>query len=108
MYQGFPVVGDMDVTGVFEQRHGEDVIQGADPMWLLEQAKLDRNTLVQEIDWAPYDHILHSRYSKTVTDDDSEIKRRWASGTFSEAELVKRHAPLCLPCRRFGVEQWGR
>ena len=49
MYQGFPIVGDMDITGVFEQRQEQDVIQGADPIWLLKQAKLVRKTLTQEI-----------------------------------------------------------
>ena len=33
MYEGFSVVGDMDVTGVVDQRHEEDVMQGADPIW---------------------------------------------------------------------------
>ena len=40
-----------------------------------------------------------------MTDDDSEFKRKWASGTFSETKLVKRQGPLCLPCIRFGVGQ---
>ena len=105
MYQGFPIVGDMDITGVFEQRQEQDVIQGADPIWLLKQAKLVRKTLIQEIERTPNDHILKSLYSKTVDDEDSEVRRKWASGPFSETELVKRQGPLCLPCRRFGVEQ---
>ena len=60
MYQGFPIVGDMDITGVFEQRHEEDVIQGADPIWLLKQSKLVRKTLVQEIERTSNDHVLQS------------------------------------------------
>ena len=105
MSQGFPIVGDMDITGVFETRNEADVIQGADPIWLMKQARLARKSIIQQIEGTPCDHILQGLYSKTVTDEDSEINQGWASGPFTEEEIIKRRGPLFLPCRRFGVEQ---
>ena len=39
---GFPLVGDLDQTGVFETRPQEELIVGADPSWLARNAKRSR------------------------------------------------------------------
>ena len=105
MCQGFPSVGDMDITGFSHQRSEADVIQGADPIWLMKQAKLARRSRIQQIEKTLCDQILQALSSKTVSDEDSEMNQKLASGPFTEEEVIKRHGPLFLPCRRFGVEQ---
>ena len=44
-------------------------------------------------------------HEQTVTDEDAEVKNGWVRGPFSEQDLILKHGPPFLSCRRFGVEQ---
>ena len=44
-------------------------------------------------------------YNKTCVGKESEVHKGWASGPFSEQEVIEILGPLFVPCRRFGVTQ---
>ena len=50
MVEGFPVVGNLDRTEVFEDRPVQDVVQGADERWLYLAAKQSRKDLITEME----------------------------------------------------------
>ena len=105
MVEGFPLIGSMDKTGVFEERPLNSVVQGADSSWLYLSAKQSRRDLITEIQAQEMTPVLREVYKKTVGTPESEVERGWASGPFTEEEVTQRLGPLWIPCRRFGVDQ---
>ena len=64
-----------------------------------------RRSITNQVQQTPVGHILLDLYQQTVTNKDSEVNKQWANGPFTEKQMVDRHGPLHLPCRRFGVDQ---
>ena len=100
MVEGFPLVGDMDETNVFESRPKEGVVQGADIRWLYQATKEVRSGLIKQIQAEEITDVSKEVCKKTIGDHESEVARGWASGPFTEEELNQRHGPLWLCCRR--------
>ena len=107
MVSGFPVVGLLDEVLLFEKKPAEEATIGADPAWLTHMAKTLRALLVDQVKNAVVDDTHRRLYDKTngAQNSESEVARQWADGPFSELEMIRRHGPLFLPCRRFGVQQ---
>lgn len=105
MYTGTPTVGDLDVAGIFEERRPEDVVEGADPRWLWATAKESREA--RKRSWADKqcDDTVRELYAITVDNENSETKREWALGPFTEEEVAQRLGKCFLPVRRFEVKQ---
>ena len=105
MVEGFPIIGVMDKTGVFEERDVRQIVQGADENWLYLTAKKTRQDLIEQIQAQEVTPVLQEVWNKTVEGPDSEVSKGWASGPFTEEEMTERMGPLWLPARRFSVEQ---
>jgi len=105
MVQGFPIVGELEVSGVFETRPQRDVVIGADPKWLAASAKEVRRSTMNNVRRGKIDKITQAVYDQTHRNPDSETAKGWAFGPYSEEEIVKKHGPTCVPCRRFGLDQ---
>ncbi len=111
MKEGFPLVGDLDVTGVFETRMPEDIVHGADPELLLGQAEEIQVCVEEQVAWKPSDDLARAVCARTVTGthkdpQDSEVKKKWLIGPLSENEVTKffGHSKW-VPAPRFGVPQ---
>ena len=105
LVEGFPLVGTLDRTGVFEDRPSDKVTQGADVRWLYQSAKVIREDLREQVMKEEVTDISREVYKKTAEGEDSEVAKGWASGPFTEEELTQRHGPLWSCCKRFGVSQ---
>ena len=70
-------------------------------------AKTLRASLIDQVKNAVVDDTYRRLYDKTngAQNPESEVARQWADGPFSELEMIRRHGPLFLPCRRFGAQQ---
>ncbi len=76
MKDGFPLVGDLDVTGVFETRMPEDIVRGADPVLLLDQAEEIQDCVEEQVAGKPSDDLTRAVHAGTQKDpQDSEVKR---------------------------------
>lgn len=99
MAHGFPIVGDLDKTGIFEPRPPHEVDQGAGPEWLWRSAREARQTLRRSMERQEIDKITRDLYRLTVTDSDSEVKREWTRGPFVRRG-VDKEARSSLPARK--------
>ena len=103
---GFPLVGEMDATGVFEQRPVEHANEGADPTWLAKNARIRRGAIAAEMAGQPVDDVARQVYDLTVNPEYGEPAMGWAAGPFSEAEMSERLGhDLWVPCRMLGATQ---
>ena len=57
----------MKEVPVFERRPAEEVIQGADTVWLGRFARNARKTLIQKVRETPVDDMLRAIYETTTT-----------------------------------------
>ena len=48
--EGFPLVGELDESGVFETRAFDQVIRGADMRWLHQTAKLAQEQVIEKLE----------------------------------------------------------
>ena len=108
---GFPIVGDMGVTGVFERRPVGQVMVGADTTWLACLAIRSREDLVAKIIAQPVDDVFREIYRITTDREEGEVAKGWAIGHpsgrgFTEDEMTERFGHLLRnAARRFGVVQ---
>ena len=105
MATGFPIVGELDESGVFPVRPWQERIPGADPEWLWLSAKLACKNQRDRWKDTPMDDVLREVYKSTCEGEESETRKQWVNGPFTEEEKIERVGPLFLPCRRFGVQQ---
>ena len=57
---GFPLVGTMTEVATFERRQPDDVLTGADTIWLARTASASRADLIQQVKDAAVDHAVSS------------------------------------------------
>ncbi len=86
---GFPLVEKMKEVPVFERRPAEEVIRGADTVWLGRFARNAGKTLTQKARETPVDDVLRAVYETTTDPKNGEVAFGWAEGPFSEAEMYK-------------------
>ena len=107
--QGFPLVGTLDRTGVFEVKNPEDVVRGADVRWLYRQAREAQENATSQCEGRTCDDILKEVYHKTAVgspDAPSEKAKGWLKGPFTRAQLDARYgSPLWVPSLRFGTDK---
>ena len=66
LLQGFPLVGTLDETGVFEKRPPERVVQGADVRWLYQSARYIRRDLIEQVKQEEVTDISKEVYKKSA------------------------------------------
>ena len=81
------------------------MVFGADPKWLCAHASEIRRSIIMNVQESKVDHVLESVYAQTHANPDSETSKGWAYGPCTEEEIVRKHGPTCVPCRRFGLDQ---
>ena len=103
---GFQLVGQLDRTGVFEERPPEEVIRGADEVWLARCAKIRGRELIRRVEQDNVDEVSEAVCKLIADPEVGEVAKGWAIGPFTEDEMTARfgHA-LWTASRRFGVVQ---
>ena len=105
-YTGFPLVGEMSKVPVFEQRPEEQVLVGADEVWLGRIAREARKTLVAKVAATPADDILRQLWKITTDEKEGEVAMGWAEGPYDEQQINDIFGDdLWIAARRFGVAQ---
>ena len=103
---GFPLVGTMRQTTVFEQRSPKDIIVGADPTWLARTATAARENLREQVTQTANDETLSDIYETTTHPETGEVAKGWADGPYTEEQVHEIIGDkLWVASRRFGVTQ---
>ncbi len=63
---GFHLVGDLKRVPVFEDRPDEEVVHGADPVWLARTARVSRKATIERVQQTVADDTLRSVYETTT------------------------------------------
>ena len=91
---------------IFEQREPDDVLTGADTVWLARTAEASRADLIDQVVNTRTDDVLRNIYKTTTDKEAGEVNKGWADGPYTEAKI---HEILCdklwIAARRFGVTQ---
>ena len=96
----------MKEVPVFEQRHPDEVVVGADPVWLARTAKASREDLKEQVAQAKVDDTLRDIYQTTTDPESGEVAKGWAEGPYTEEQINEILGDqLWVAARRFGVEQ---
>ena len=103
---GFRIVGDIESVEVFERRPEEEVVEGADKLWLARMARNARKNSIEQVKATPVDDILKSLWHTATNNEDGEVKMGWAEGPYSEQQISDLFQDdLWNAPRRFGVSQ---
>lgn len=108
MVTGFPLVGELEPSGVYPLKHPEERVAGASVEWFWASAKEARENQKHRWKGAPVDNILGELYKIPCGGEESEVQKGWANGPYTEQQMKSRLGPGFLSCRRFGVEQNGK
>ena len=73
---GFPLIGELDETGVFPTRNLEELNVGAGPICLARMAKQARKALVDRFNCDETDTLTEEIYELTR----EEVDKGWAKG----------------------------
>ena len=87
---GFPLIGDLDTTGVFSTRKLEEFNIGADPIWLARMAKQSRKALIKGIEKEDPKSVMQEIYALTTHPETREVAKGWANGPCTEQEIHDR------------------
>ncbi len=74
---------------VFEQRPAEEVVLGADKVWLGRMTRPARRNLVEQVKATPVDDTLRSIYKTTMDEKEGEVALGWAEGPYTE-EMISQ------------------
>ena len=103
---GFPLVGTMTEVATFEQRQPDDVLTGADTIWLARTASASRADLIQQVVNTTTDEVFRDIYKTTTDKESGEVKKGWADGPYTENQIHDIVGDkLWIAARRFGVTQ---
>jgi hypothetical protein len=106
--EGFPLVGDMPETGVFQKKPEDEVEFGADPEWLQHLAPDLRQELIYSLIEGEPSEVDHEVYRLTcgTVEGGNEIERGWAEGPFTEDQITEIIGDdKWVAARRFGAPQ---
>ena len=104
MVAGFPIAGDMGVSGVFKQR--EDVEQpSTTEAELMREARSHQRSAASHVKPSGNADLDRAVWERTLEEADQDGPLRTLRGPFEPEELDERWGPLWIPSVRFGVMQ---
>ena len=86
-FTGFLLIGAMPEVPIFERRHPDEVILGADPVWIARTAEFARRNLIKQVEDTPVDDVLRDIYKTTTHPEEGEVALGWADGPYTEERI---------------------